>query len=173
MVGLVLAGAVVALVAAVAVAVALWPSGDNKITSTSGPLRTPINFLRVESESPGACSGGGVQSTDGQTCYRLSGGMTVRQLRSINAQVPDANYPQWRINVGLRPPEAQAFAELTGRVATAPPGSPSRKIAIVVGDRVVSAPEVQQVIPNGQVQISGQFNKQSAEQLIQQITGSN
>jgi preprotein translocase subunit SecD len=128
-----------------------------------------IRFLPVTDSTPGACTSGGSPSADGSECYRLGEGMTVTRVRDIRVAGPDAANPGWRIDLELMPSDAPAFAELTRKASTEAPGSPRRQVAIVVGAKVVSAPEVQSPIPGGKIQIQGGFTRQSAEGLVKQI----
>jgi preprotein translocase subunit SecD len=156
--------------AAAGVAWFLLGRSDSTASGTSRQA-APIRFQHVTAETPGSCTSGGTPSADGSACYQLGDGMTVTQARNIRVVGPDSDNPAWRIEIDLRSPDAQAFAELTRKTSTEAPGSPQRRVAIVVGGQVVSAPEVQSTIPGGQVQISGNYTKQSAEQLFHQMTG--
>ena len=141
--------------------------------SDSASIRqaAPIRFQHVLAEAPGSCTSEGTPSADGSVCYQLGEGMTVTQVRNIRVMGPDGNNPAWRIAVDLGSSDAQTFAELTQKASAETPGSPQQKVAIVVGGRVVSAPAVQSTIPGGKIEIQGSFTRQSAEQLVHQITG--
>lgn len=69
----------------------------------------------------------------------------------------------WGIQIALDPAGTTAFASATANAVTLMP--PANQIAIVVDDSVVSAPVVQEGIESGQVQISGGFSQQEAEDL--------
>ncbi|WP_217623708.1 hypothetical protein [Streptomyces sp. TRM64462] len=59
------------------------------------------------------------------------------------------------------------FAALTGRAAHRKP--PQNQVAIVLGDRLLSAPTVLQAIAGGQVEISGGFTEASARELAKEL----
>ena len=50
-------------------------------------------------------------------------------------------------------------------MATQPPDSPGNRFAIVLDGVVVSAPGVNEAIPGGQAQITGQFTQDEAQDL--------
>lgn len=166
------AAAFLAVVVTVVVAVVLLrSSGGDDGPASSGQLSMPIEMRPVSAESPGPCTSGGVPSADGTQCYQLGPGMTVRQVKEIYARFGEAGVPEWTVQLGLEPADAQSFAKLTTTASQQPEGSPGRRIAIVVGGKAVSVPEVSAPITGGQVQITGGFTKQSAEDLVRQITG--
>src|SRR5690606_35855601 len=65
----------------------------------------------------------------------------------------------------------QAWAELTGEAACAPPGSPERRVAIVLDNEVISSPGVAVDVPcdvgitGGSTVITGGFDQEAAEDL--------
>jgi len=73
--------------------------------------------------------------------------------------------------------EPAAWSRLTGEAACATPGDPSRRIAIVLDDRVISSPQVDPSIRcavgilGGSTEISGQFNRKTASDLAALIEG--
>ncbi|REE98058.1 SecDF P1 head subdomain-containing protein [Thermomonospora umbrina] len=144
---------------------------DDEEPANARRLTASLGFQRVVSSTPGACASGGTPSSDGKTCHRLGPGMTVHELAEIRAVPPDTRGPTWTILITLRPSDATTFGELTRQVSAAPPGTPARQLAIVVGGKVVSAPEVLQPLTSGDVEISGQFTQDGATSLIAQITG--
>ncbi|MGI8336307.1 SecDF P1 head subdomain-containing protein [Actinomadura scrupuli] len=169
-------GLVIALVAGaalvilvVAVGVLLVVLGRPDQATSGGPHSVAVRFLSVTGSTPGACTSGGTPSADGSECFRLGDGMTITRVRDIRVVGPDATNPQWRIAMELMPSDAPAFAELTRKASTEAPESPRQRVAIVVGDKVVSAPAVQSAIPGGKIEIQGRFTKQAAERLVQQI----
>ncbi|GAB3958600.1 hypothetical protein GCM10029978_003860 [Actinoallomurus acanthiterrae] len=168
----VVAVAAVVLLAGAATAILLL-TGNKEPTRASGALKTPIRFQQVTTESPGPCSGGGVPDADGRTCYRLgaAGAMTVSRVKVITVESPDAAHGRrsWALGLDLESADAQAFAALSGQAAAAQ--QPGNEIAIVVGDKVVSAPMVAQAITGGSVEISGAFDERAAKSLFRRLTG--
>jgi preprotein translocase subunit SecD len=164
---------VAVLLSCSAVAVAGWLVFGRSESTAGGSARqaAPIRFQHVTAESQGSCASLGTPAADGSTCYQLEEGLTVTQAHNLRVLGPDSKNPGWRIAIELSSSDARAFAELTQQAATATPGSPQQKIAIVVGGRVVSAPAVQSAITGGKIEIQGNYTKKSAEQLLHQITG--
>jgi preprotein translocase subunit SecD len=76
----------------------------------------------------------------------------------------------WGVQVALGAEGTTAFASTTANAVTMT--TPANQIAIVVDDAVVSAPVVQERIVSGQVQISGGFSQQEAEDLAALLGGS-
>lgn len=70
-----------------------------------------------------------------------------------------------------------AWSRLTGDAACAVPGDPTRRIAIVLDDRVISSPQVDPSIRcgvgilGGSTEISGQFSRAEASELAALIEG--
>ncbi|MEV0401915.1 hypothetical protein [Actinoallomurus sp. NPDC050550] len=167
-----MAVAAVVLLAGAATAIVLL-TGNKESTRASGALKTPIRFRQVTAESPSPCSGGGVPDADGRTCYRLADerGMSVSRVKVIMVQAPDPAHgsTSWGLRLDLERADAQAFATLSSTAAGSP--QPGNKIAMVVGDKVVSAPMVMQAITGGSVEINGSFDEQSAKNLFRRLTG--
>ena len=65
--------------------------------------------------------------------------MSVTQLKQVEATY-DANVPAWVVRMTFRDAGAKRFVSLTERAARRQ--SPQNQIAIVLGDRLLSAPSV-------------------------------
>ncbi|GAA4633011.1 hypothetical protein GCM10023196_068850 [Actinoallomurus vinaceus] len=171
----VVAVAALVLLIGAGTAILLLTGNNNDATRASGALKTPIRFQQVTAESPAPCSGGGVPDADGRTCYRLSadGTMTVTRVKVIRVQPPDVAHGRtsWALQLDLEGADAQAFAALSAKAAAAGSQQPGNRIAIVVGDKVVSAPAVAQAITGGSIEISGSFDEQAAKSLFRRLTG--
>lgn len=74
---------------------------------------------------------------------------------------------EWIVQLDLDREGARAFRETTERLVSLPP--PQNQFAIVLDGLVVSAPRVNEPIPNGQAQISGSFTQDSAQTLANQL----
>jgi SecD/SecF fusion protein len=78
---------------------------------------------------------------------------------------------QWTVQVNFRGDGSDAWAELTSEAACEPPGSPTRRIAIVLDETVISSPQVSTEVAcgvgivGGQTVITGQFDQESAGDL--------
>ena len=72
---------------------------------------------------------------------------------------------QWVLNLAFKAEGARIFGDFTGR-------NVNEQVAIVVGDRVLSAPSIQSAILDGHVQITGKFTEADAVGLAHAIAGS-
>ncbi|HEX2152463.1 MAG TPA: protein translocase subunit SecD [Acidimicrobiia bacterium] len=78
---------------------------------------------------------------------------------------------QWVVSIEFRPEGGQAWTELTAEAACAPVGSPQRRVAIVLDNRVISSPGVAPTvacdvgITGGGTIITGGFAEEEAEEL--------
>lgn len=83
--------------------------------------------------------------------------------------VPEGNI--WSVSISFRDDGGDAWQQVTGEAACAPVGSPQRRVAIVLDERVISSPEVDesiqcnQGIGGGPTSITGSFTAQEARDL--------
>ncbi|MBO0900400.1 protein translocase subunit SecD [Cellulomonas sp. zg-ZUI222] len=78
-----------------------------------------------------------------------------------------ASTGQWVVNLEFTGAGTPKFTEVTTRLASQTP--PLNQFAVVLDALVISAPSVNEVIPNGQAQISGSFDRESAATLANQL----
>ncbi|MCC2333176.1 protein translocase subunit SecD [Cellulomonas wangsupingiae] len=78
-----------------------------------------------------------------------------------------ASTGQWVVNLEFTGEGTPKFTEVTTRLASS--AAPLNQFAVVLDALVISAPSVNEVIPNGQAQISGSFTRESAETLANQL----
>jgi SecD/SecF fusion protein len=78
----------------------------------------------------------------------------------------------WQVSISFRGDGGDQWAELTGEAACEPPGSPRRRVAIVLDREVLSSPQVDEQIqcnvgipPGGDTVITGDFTEQEAKDL--------
>jgi preprotein translocase subunit SecD len=71
----------------------------------------------------------------------------------------------WIVSLDFNGEGTKTFGEITTEMAAQPPDSPGNRFAIVLDGVVVSAPGVNEPIPGGQAQISGQFTQDEATDL--------
>ncbi|MEV5829967.1 hypothetical protein AB0L25_30795 [Spirillospora sp. NPDC052242] len=135
-------------------------------------LRMPLEFTQVADERPGRpCPSGFLPDGTADGCLLLqSGGFQVARVDAIKSAPPEAS-TTWGVEVTLTGDDAKAFARLTEKAAAEPAGTPGRRIAVVVGGEIVSAPVVMQPITDGEVLISGDFTQTQVDGLIERITG--
>ncbi|MGH2699901.1 MAG: protein translocase subunit SecD [Actinomycetota bacterium] len=78
----------------------------------------------------------------------------------------------WQVSISFRGVGGDQWAELTGEAACEPPGSPRRRVAIVLDRDVLSSPQVDEQIecnvgipPRGDTVITGDFTEAEAKDL--------
>ena len=75
------------------------------------------------------------------------------------------NTAGWIVSLDFNGDGTKAFGEITAEMAQQPADSPGNRFAIVLDGLVVSAPGVNEAIPGGQAQITGQFTQDEAQDL--------
>lgn len=130
---------------------------EDKAVSALATLdcRKPLSV--AETDYLAACS------SDGKTKYLL--GPTAVAGRDISSAKSSQADNLWQVEVTLDSKGAKQFADLTSSVA-----GTGKLIAIAVGGTVISAPQVQAPIMDGQVQITGQFDRAKADELAAALT---
>ncbi|MEU3020892.1 protein translocase subunit SecD [Nocardiopsis sp. NPDC007018] len=100
------------------------------------------------------------------------------RVSTADAALDSANRAQWVVNVGFRGEGRDQWRELTGKAACYNDGDPRRRVAIVLDNQIISAPQVALEIgceagmSGGQTTISGQdFTSESANELAVLIEG--
>jgi SecD/SecF fusion protein len=77
----------------------------------------------------------------------------------------------WQVSISFRGGGGDQWARVTGEAACAPVGSPQRRIAIVLDDKIISSPEVDpevqcnEGITGGDTVITGDFSQKEAKDL--------
>lgn len=87
-----------------------------------------------------------------------------------NAQGVSLN--QFAVNLQFGPEATERFRELSERlygIGNATPGDPRSQFAILLDGQVVSAPQMNAVISDGQAQITGSFTEEQARFLSEQL----
>lgn len=100
------------------------------------------------------------------------------RVSSAEAVLDSQNRAQWQVNVDFRGEGREQWAQLTGEAACHPVSDPKRRVAIVLDDQIISAPEVNPEIgcevgmPGGSTTItSDTFTAETAEELAVLIEG--
>jgi preprotein translocase subunit SecD len=93
------------------------------------------------------------------------------QLKSATAAPPNQQNVQWTVNLAFDGTARKTFANVTERIAnqTSPLSGQQKQFAIVLDGKVISAPTVNGVIPNGQAEISGSFTQATAQALANSL----
>lgn len=133
----------------------------------SGPVTfRPVLWDSSQGTTPAPAAGAdglAATSVDGKTKYVLGpSALSGTHVRSAEAKAPNGT---WEIEVTLDSTGAKEFGDLTAALA-----GTGKLIAITVGDTVVSAPTVQSAITDGEIQISGGFDRDKAEELAAALT---
>ncbi|MEU3610459.1 protein translocase subunit SecD [Streptomyces sp. NPDC035033] len=103
--------------------------------------------------------------------------LTGDGVKSADAVLDTTTAHGWTVDLALRDRAAADWARLTGEAACAPAGDPARRIAIVLDDRIVSAPAMQADVPcgsgitGGSTRITGGFSAQEARDLAALVEG--
>ncbi|MZD09786.1 protein translocase subunit SecD [Streptomyces sp. SID5785] len=102
------------------------------------------------------------------------GGDGVRDAAAVLDQQGMAG---WTVALEFRKDATAAWADLTGEAACAPQGAPERRVAIVLDDRIVSAPGMNPDvacgtgITGGDTRITGGFSQEEAQDLAALVKG--
>ena len=132
----------------------------------SGPVTAQVNvqFRAVEQATPGgsAAPPDTLADADG-VAYRLGPAIgDFTRFDAIRAEAdPTGN---WVVTIDLTNEDAATFARWTA-------DNTGSQLAIVVNGEVVTAPVIQSAITGGTVQISGDYTREDAEELVNAITG--
>ena len=161
-----------ALVAVVVIGALVLVRNMSDPEPKAGPGATPassesVQFRRVITATAGACT-----TSPGVVCgpdYRYTlgkvelDGTHVHDVRAI--QQPGQT--SWYVLMNLDDEGTRVFANLTADLARRQP--PKNQLAIVVGGKVAAAPSVTDRIPEGQIQIVGNYTQKDAQALVDQI----
>ncbi|MEU3447329.1 protein kinase [Streptomyces thermolilacinus] len=171
------AGAVVAALIGGAVVLFALESGVlsflREDDPSPNPVRQDLRLALVEQNRPGQCTDELPPPTFHSAklggCYRIStradDRMSVRQLRRVRAEQDRTG--AWVIAMTFEEGDGKRFAALTGRAA--PREAPRNQIAIVLGDRLISAPAISSAITGGEAQIAGAFTAAEAKALAREL----
>ncbi|GHD30938.1 protein translocase subunit SecD [Nocardiopsis kunsanensis] len=100
------------------------------------------------------------------------------QVASAESLLNPENRSQWQVNVEFEGEGRDQWANLTGDAACNPVGDPKRRVAIVLDEQIISAPQVNEDIgcdvgmPGGSTTITSQdFTAETSEELAVLIEG--
>ncbi|MFI7532047.1 SecDF P1 head subdomain-containing protein [Streptosporangium sp. NPDC049376] len=126
-------------------------------------LAVPIHFAPVTGAQQGPCTDPDARPDDlGQVCYTLAAGVSVDAVRRIEA-VQDRG-GSYSVKIVFAPTFRDQINDLTQETVT-------QQMAIVVGERVVAAPRVAQVITEDSLSIAGSFTKEQADAMVARLLG--
>ncbi|MDX3611281.1 protein translocase subunit SecD [Streptomyces europaeiscabiei] len=101
--------------------------------------------------------------------------LTGADVDGAEARIDQQGLSGWFVSVDFK--DAGGWADLTGTAACAPAGDPTRRVAIVLDDKVISSPQVDPSvacrtgITGGGTQITGSFSQSEARDLALLING--
>ncbi|MFE7517528.1 protein translocase subunit SecD, partial [Streptomyces sp. NPDC057540] len=172
-------------------------SGERRIVVELPGLRDPrqaaetigrtaqLTFHAVTGASPGPAAPAAADGTRVLADPDTPGGflalaapaLTGDGVKSAEAALDTATVRGWTVDLAFRDRAADGWAKLTGDAACAAPGDPARRVAIVLDDRIVSAPGMEAGVPcgagigGGSAQITGGFSGQEARDLAALVEG--
>jgi protein-export membrane protein SecD/preprotein translocase SecF subunit len=132
----------------------------NPTTTTTIDPSAPTTLPPVSPIEPGL-----FETLNGGTCYLGPEGGTgeVFDKQSANAGIIDGG---WGVTVELRGGDGEnTWNALAAQCASGSSTCPTRQLAIVLDDKVISAPRVNEANFTGGVQITGSFTEQEARDL--------
>ncbi|WP_068929231.1 protein translocase subunit SecD [Planobispora rosea] len=103
--------------------------------------------------------------------------LTGDGVSGAEAGIDPASAGGWFVTVDFRDQGRQEWAKLTGEAACNQPGDPKRRVAIVLDDKVITSPQVNEGVacnvglPGSSTQITGSFTMETAEDLAALIKG--
>ncbi|MCF3101311.1 protein translocase subunit SecD [Streptomyces roseoverticillatus] len=103
--------------------------------------------------------------------------LTGKDVKDARAALDTQTGGGWTVALSFRGGGEKSWARVTGEAACAAPGDAARRVAIVLDDRVVSAPAMQQSVPcrigiqGGSAQITGGFGDAEARDLAALVKG--
>jgi SecD/SecF fusion protein len=103
--------------------------------------------------------------------------LTGQGIKSAQAGLDQENLSGWFVSVDFRGDGGRAWKDATAKAACSPIGDPTRRIAIVLDDKVISSPQVNETvacnvgIAGGSTQITGNFTPEEAKDLAALIQG--
>lgn len=96
-------------------------------------------------------------------------------VTDASARTDPQQGPGWFVTVDFR--EAGPWQKLTGAAACQPVGDPQRRVAIVLDNKIISSPQVNETVPctggmpGGSTSITGSFTVEEAQDLAALIKG--
>ncbi|TKJ18151.1 protein translocase subunit SecDF [Blastococcus sp. CCUG 61487] len=114
---------------------------------------------------------------DGTPLRLAPAALTGEGVEAADAAVDLQSALGWFVTVDFTGSGRTAWEELTGKAACAPPGDPTRRVAIVLDGEVITSPAVNPDvrcgvgITGGNTRITGQFTQDEAQDLAALVEG--
>ncbi|WP_406419294.1 protein translocase subunit SecD [Streptomyces sp. NBC_01614] len=103
--------------------------------------------------------------------------LTGKDVKEAAARFDQRSAAGWQVAVDFEGSGRDGWARLTGQAACHPAGDPSRRVAIVLDNKIISSPQVDPTvgcgsgISGGTTQITGSFTADEAKELALLING--
>ncbi|MFF3645243.1 protein translocase subunit SecD [Streptomyces sp. NPDC002564] len=103
--------------------------------------------------------------------------LTGEGVKDAEALLDQQTLSGWTVSLDFRKGAGDTWARVTGEAACAPQGAPGRRVAIVLDDKIISAPGVNEGvacgtgITGGTTQITGGFGQTEARDLAALVKG--
>ncbi|MEV5409307.1 excalibur calcium-binding domain-containing protein [Thermopolyspora sp. NPDC052614] len=150
------------VLATVAVLMTRNPDAPPLSTVAVRRLQTPMHFAPVKAVKQAPCPGAeAVLDEAGTTCYQVEPGVTVTTVQKIET-LRERN-GSYSVRIVLSPQNRGPISDLTRDTV-------ERQLAVIVGDKVVTAPRVTQAIIQDSLSIAG-FTKEGADALVARLVG--
>jgi SecD/SecF fusion protein len=114
---------------------------------------------------------------DGQPVRIGPSALTGEGVDGAEAELDPQGLSRWFVTVDFKGNGGAAWQKLTAAAACAAPNDPTRRVAIVLDDQVISSPQVDPSVPcevgiaGGSTQITGSFTAKEAKDLAVLIRG--
>jgi SecD/SecF fusion protein len=118
-----------------------------------------------------------IDDEDGAPIRIGAAALTGEGVKNATAEVDQQGLGQWTVSIGFSGDGGDRWAKLTGAAACAAPGDPTRRVAIVLDDHVISSPQVNPDVAcdvgivGGSTQIVGTFTAEQAKDLAALVKG--
>jgi SecD/SecF fusion protein len=128
----------------------------------------PVLGVETNRQTVNASDGLVLPDEDGSAVRLGPSALTGDGVRTARASFPGGG---WQVEVDFRGDGQKAWETLTGEAACAPPGDPTRRIAIALDQKVISSPQVSpevrcdEGITGGTTVITGDFSQKEARDL--------
>jgi SecD/SecF fusion protein len=152
-----------------------------------GPSAAPSASSPSPSASPSAGPSAGADgATAGERTIDDESGQAIRigpialtgeGVQDASAELEQQGLGAWTVAIDFNGSGGRTWGDLTGKAACAPPGDPTRRVAILLDNRVISSPQVDPSvacdvgIPGGSTQITGDFTAEQAKDLAALVKG--
>ncbi|MET8011338.1 hypothetical protein ABZU86_18360 [Streptomyces sp. NPDC005271] len=132
----------------------------------------PLRLLPVADQTPGSCRDGAAdayQDQPSRSCLTVSPGtgITVRPTSAWAGY--DKSFGGYAVTVGLDRADGVRLDQLTRELAAQQ--YPRNRLAMVREGTLLSAPSITTAISGGKIRITGNFDRETARQLAQDVRG--